>query len=99
MTHLIATLLSMLLAGPTNPDPIAGVWKGSITTPGVGIEVLVHITPTGPNTWTGSIDTPLQHSFGIPLSSVRFDEGELIVECDVTNPEQLTKVRACSEVV
>lgn len=84
MTHLIATLLSMLLAGPTNPDPIAGVWKGSITTPGVGIEVLVHITPTGPNTWTGSIDTPLQHSFGIPLSSVRFDEGELIVECDVT---------------
>jgi hypothetical protein len=84
MTSLLAPFLAVLLLIPTGPDPIAGIWTGDITTPGRSLELVIHMTSTGKNTWTGSIDTPSQKSFGIPLSSVQFDGHELIAQCDVT---------------
>lgn len=83
MISIIATLVA---SGATaiGPDPIAGVWTGDLATPGGGIELIFHITSTGPNTWTGSVDTPSQGSFGLPLSSVQFGGQTLLAQCDAT---------------
>ncbi|MDP6478800.1 MAG: alpha/beta fold hydrolase [Phycisphaerales bacterium] len=85
MTSLLAAILAVLLHTVTTPDPLAGIWTGDLVTPNGGIALRIHITPTGTNTWTGSIDTPSQGSFGIPLSSVRFDGHTARIGCATTD--------------
>ena len=82
MNPILATIVinATALASPTP----AGVWKGDIAAPGQRIGVVVHLYEGFGGDWFGSIDTPSQGSFGLPLSSVQVDGGHVIAACDIT---------------
>ncbi len=83
---MYATLCTLFAAATlaASPDPITGTWTGNIATPGGPLEVVVHVTSTGDAAWIGSVDTPAQQSFGIPLSNIEFDGHTLKAECELT---------------
>jgi len=68
----------------TAPPSAAGVWEGNIDIPGSPIGLIVHLTDTGSAGWIGSVDTPSQRSFGLPLSEVQVDGPHVVATCTVT---------------
>ena len=66
-------LLSPLLASSIASSPevdLTGIWRGVIDPDGSGIELVFHIESSGETGWRGTVDTPAQNSFGLPLSGV-----------------------------
>ncbi len=49
---------------------LTGIWRGVIDPDGSGLELVFHIESSGENGWRGTVDTPVQNSFGLPLSGV-----------------------------
>ncbi|MDP7030491.1 MAG: alpha/beta fold hydrolase [Phycisphaerales bacterium] len=85
MTLIHAGLLAIsVLASSPPSDPLAGVWSGELATPGGPLALVMHISGAEDGGWTGSVDTPSQQSYGIPLSSIEFDGHALTVRCDLT---------------
>ncbi|MCP4758286.1 MAG: alpha/beta fold hydrolase [Planctomycetes bacterium] len=86
MQPILASLVMLFTASGASvmKDTPAGAWKGDILTPQGNIAVVVYLHETDRDAWGGSIDTPSQHSFGLPLSSVQVDSGHVIAECAAT---------------
>ena len=94
MNHLTQLVISTLLCvtSVASSHSIEGIWTGEIQASSGATQVIMHITSTGPTTWTGSVDTPSQDSYGIPLSHVSFSDSTLTVMCDVTNAIWVAKL-------
>ncbi len=77
MTRLLA-LLTIFLTLPAAAQPnIVGEWSGSIdlseVSPGAGsLTVVFHISGED-DVYTGTLDSPDQGAFGLPLSEIEFD--------------------------
>ena len=75
MRFAICFVLSLLpgssfyLTRPAQEDPpgIVGRWRGDIAIPGDGLEMVFVIGPAGDG-WTGTVDTPAQGIFGLPIT-------------------------------
>jgi hypothetical protein len=80
---LLTVLLLPAMSGGAATTP-EGTWGGTLTTGAQQIGVVIHLLRTTDGSWTGSIDTPSQHSFGLPLSSVQVDGAQVIAECSAT---------------
>jgi len=69
----ITILLLALAAGPAllaQPPDIAGDWQGVLKTPSGDLPTVVHIGKAADGRFTGTLDSPEQGAFGIPISSV-----------------------------
>ncbi len=66
--HVLATLLVVSVAGAQSPD-LQGHWEGEISAPGTPLQVMVDLTRDG-DTWTGTIDIPMQGAKGLPLDAI-----------------------------
>ena len=68
-------LLSPLLASSIESSPevdLTGIWRGVIDPDGSGIELVFHIESSGETGWRGTVDTPAQNSYGLPLIGTMF---------------------------
>jgi len=82
---LLACLAGSGPAAGLRQDGIAGTWQGDIVTPQGPLEAWIRIEPDGAGGWTGTADTPTQAAWGIPLSTVEFDEdGAFAMEIALT---------------
>ncbi len=53
---------------------LSGIWRGQLLDGESSIELIFHIEATADGSWTGTVDTPAQSSFGLPLSGVSISE-------------------------
>ncbi|MGE4620351.1 MAG: alpha/beta fold hydrolase [Planctomycetota bacterium] len=58
---------------PTEID-LAGIWRGNIDPEGAAIELVFHIETNKDGEWSGTVDTPSQHSFALPLTGISINE-------------------------
>jgi len=60
---------SFSLTPPPQGDPpeVVGRWRGDIAIPGGGLE-MVFVIETAGDGWTGTVDTPAQGIFGLPIT-------------------------------
>ncbi len=49
---------------------LTGMWRGDIDPTGTPIELIFHITSTADGGWSGTVDTPAQNSYALPLSGI-----------------------------
>jgi hypothetical protein len=59
-----------------NGPSITGTWSGDIETPQGDLPIVIHIRKRG-SRLSATADSPAQGARGIPVSSIRFDDGEL----------------------
>lgn len=52
---------------------LAGAWRGKIDPEGAAIELVFHIEANQDGGWSGTVDTPAQNSYGLPLSGISVD--------------------------
>lgn len=52
---------------------LAGAWRGKIDPEGAAIELVFHIEANQDGGWSGTVDTPAQSSYGLPLSGISVD--------------------------
>lgn len=79
LRSLAAMALLLPVCAQDGANGLAGVWKGEIASPDRSIEILLHFEPDGKGSWRGSVDTPSQHSFGLPWDTVEWDGKRLVV--------------------
>ena len=51
----------------------AGLWDGSVNTPGVPLQVVVSLQQKDDRSWSGTIDIPMQGAKGLPLGNIAVD--------------------------
>ena len=81
---LCITLLQIAPSLSAAPDATAaeltGAWRGIIDPDGTSIELIFHIYSSADDGWVGTVDTPAQNSFGLPLGGISIDEdGRVII--------------------
>jgi pimeloyl-ACP methyl ester carboxylesterase len=69
---LLSAALAVLFPLSLAAQSPAGLWEGSITTPGAPLNVIIRLNE-GPGGWTGTIDIPAQGAKGLPLSDIGVD--------------------------
>jgi pimeloyl-ACP methyl ester carboxylesterase len=76
----IVTILSLtcslafgIVSASAQRPSAAGVWEGSISTPGAGLRVIVTLQPKDDRSWSGAIDIPMQNAKAIPLIKIAID--------------------------
>ncbi|MDE0957212.1 MAG: alpha/beta fold hydrolase [Planctomycetota bacterium] len=69
---LIAPFLSA--ATDDTAAKLTGSWRGIIDPDDASIELIFHIHSSTDDGWRGTVDTPAQNSFGLPLSGISIDE-------------------------
>ncbi|HEX7707417.1 MAG TPA: alpha/beta hydrolase [Thermoanaerobaculia bacterium] len=77
--HLIVMLLLAYGTAAADVNP-AGNWKGAIELPGTNLDIIVSLTLSTDNVWTGTIDIPAQGLKGFALSGVAVDGARLKFE-------------------
>ena len=91
--HILVLFVSLVAPSPLLASSIAssvevdltGIWRGVIDPDGSGIELVFHIESNGENGWRGTVDTPTQNSYGLPLSGVTAAaDGSVIIEVAAT---------------
>lgn len=74
-------LLAVMWAAPgaAQSDAIVGIWSGSLQVqPGMQLPLVLHIRSEA-GQLRGALDSPAQGAMGIPVDSVRFEDGTITV--------------------
>ena len=66
---IIYVVVLLMTTMSCKSQKFAGDWSGRIPRGNGSLALVVHLKQTG-NTWQGTMDSPDQQAFGIPLSSV-----------------------------
>ncbi len=75
----------LAFAAPAMAEDAAGDWTGVVTTPAAALHVAVHIHATGAGGYTGTVDSPDQGAFDVPLAKVVVSEGRLSFDVPATH--------------
>jgi hypothetical protein len=82
---LVQIAPSLSAATDTTAEELSGAWRGIIDPDGASIELIFHIYSSADDGWEGTVDTPAQNSFGLPLSGISIDEdGRVIISVAAT---------------
>lgn len=85
---------SSLDAHPGDID-LAGIWRGDIDPEGAAIELVFHIEANKAGGWSGTVDTPVQNSYALPLSGISVDEdGNVTIAVAATGGLYQAKLQA-----
>ena len=85
---------SSLDAHPGDID-LAGIWRGDIDPEGTAIELVFHIEANKAGGWSGTVDTPVQNSYALPLSGISVDEdGNVTIAVAATGGLYQAKLQA-----
>lgn len=71
---LLATLIFTTMM--VNAQQFAGDWKGAISVQGIELELIFHITENN-DTYTSTLDVPMQGASGIPVEKTEVDGSKL----------------------
>ena len=76
MLRSIAAAACLLFAAatwsaPAMAEDAAGDWVGVITTPGAVLHIAVHLHSTAPGAYAGTVDSPDQGAYDLPVSDVK----------------------------
>ena len=78
MKNTFFTLIILMLAGISYGQEITGAWYGKLSIPGNELRLVFHIEKTDTGL-KATMDSPDQNARGIPVSSVSFENMELIL--------------------
>lgn len=82
---LAAALFLSPSLGIAGEVDLAGIWRGDIDPEGQALELVFHIASDGEGGWGGTVDTPAQNSYGLPLRAVTVsDEGDVTIVVAIT---------------
>ena len=74
---------------------LTGIWRGVIDPDGSGIELVFHIESNKDGGWSGTVDTPVQNSYALPLSEISVDEdGNVTIAVAATGGLYQAKLQA-----
>ncbi|HEX7401745.1 MAG TPA: alpha/beta hydrolase [candidate division Zixibacteria bacterium] len=79
---MILLILSLFFALPIvyGDQAILGTWEGTLEASGAKLKVVFNISKTPEGTFTATMDSPDQGAMGIPVDSVMFDYGHLVLD-------------------
>ncbi len=70
VSSLVFLIYSPGMSQTGQEQPVVGDWVGTLSAGGAKLKVVFHITATDSGTLAGTLDSPDQGAFGIPVSSV-----------------------------
>jgi pimeloyl-ACP methyl ester carboxylesterase len=83
--HSLLILISLPFTGTAltpgfTPSGVEGTWQGSLDVGSTKLLIVLHINRTPTGSLKGSIDSPDQQAFGLPIDTVTFANGKLRTE-------------------
>lgn len=84
LTMLAALAGLVVLAAPAAAQEAVGDWQGDLqVTPAIKLHLVVHLHKGADGALTGTIDSPDQNSFGIPIATATEADGTLTLQLPV----------------
>ncbi len=77
----IVSLLILFCSFAISSQEIVGDWSGNLKTQGVELRLVFHISEAN-NTYSGTLDSPDQKAFGIPISSINVKDNKITISMD-----------------
>ena len=81
MKSIIITLTILLLSLNGYAQDITGEWNGILKVQGTQLSLVFHIK-NADTAYSATLDSPDQNQFGIPVTSVSFDDPEIVIKID-----------------
>jgi uncharacterized protein len=81
MKKIFITALACAIAVVTFAQDITGQWNGLLAVQGIRLRIVFHIEK-GETGFTGSMDSPDQNAYGIPVTAVTFVNNILTIKLD-----------------
>lgn len=79
MRRLLVALALLVCLGSMFGQDITGDWNGVLDAGGMKLRIVFHISATGDG-FSATFDSPDQGAFGLPVSSVKFNDPILVLE-------------------
>ena len=73
-------------------DKLLGAWNGKLTLPGGSLTIVFRFERTEKGEFTGSLDSPDQGGYGIPVTDISISDGDFILKIPRINAEYKGKM-------
>ncbi len=75
--RLFAPILLLALSLAAQTSPIEGAWEGALQLPTAKLRLRIHVKRAEGGAWSATMDSPDQGAYGLPASSVTFENNTL----------------------
>ncbi len=82
MTIFIFLMSLLMTPSSVMAANLEGIWQGKLNFSGAQLRLVIHLTKTGENSYSATLDSPEQGAKGIPTSKVVVTPDSLIIEAN-----------------
>ena len=79
MKKIFLFISQILIFGSLQAQKIAGTWYGTLNVQGTNLPLVFHITQSG-DSYSTTMDSPMQKAIGVPLGKTTVTGNELVIE-------------------